>query len=159
MIGAILSLAEAVAWRAELRTEGKRVVFTNGCFDILHRGHVEYLKRARDLGDALVVGLNSDTSVRRVKGDLRPILPQDDRAAILASLRAVDVVTIFDEDTPYALISALVPDILAKGADWKISDVVGRDVVEGGGGRVVTVEYVPDRSTSVVIDTIRSRYC
>jgi rfaE bifunctional protein nucleotidyltransferase chain/domain len=127
------------------------LVFTNGCFDILHRGHVEYLEYARSLGDALVVGLNSDESVRRLKGSSRPLNPQEDRAIVLAGLRAVDAVTIFDEDTPLELIRELLPDRLVKGGDYRADTVVGATEVAEAGGRVVIAPLVPGRSTSELI--------
>ena len=158
-MGCVLDRRELIELRKALRQEGKRVVFTNGCFDILHRGHIEYLKRARVFGDVLIVAVNSDVSVRRLKGEQRPIIPEEDRAEIVAALGVVDYVTIFDEETPYELILDLVPDVLVKGADWKVEEVVGRDVVEAAGGHVATVEYIPNRSTTGIIETIRSRYC
>jgi len=158
-MGRVLDRRELIELRKALRQEGKRVVFTNGCFDILHRGHIEYLKRARVFGDVLIVAVNSDLSVRRLKGEQRPIIPEEDRAEIVAALGVVDYVTIFDEETPYDLILDLVPDVLVKGADWKVEEVVGRDVVEAAGGHVATVEYIPNRSTTGIIETIRSRYC
>ncbi|MCX7984126.1 MAG: D-glycero-beta-D-manno-heptose 1-phosphate adenylyltransferase [Bacteroidetes bacterium] len=153
-MGKIVTREELLDIRKQLRREGKRVVFTNGCFDILHRGHVEYLQKARALGDVLVIGLNTDASVKRLKGPTRPIVPQDDRAAVLSALSAVDYVCYFDEDTPYELIKAIVPDVLVKGADWAIEDVVGRDVVESAGGVVKTIEFVPHRSTTSIIERI-----
>jgi len=158
-MGRVLDRRELIELRKALRQEGKRVVFTNGCFDILHRGHIEYLKRARVFGDVLIVAVNSDVSVRRLKGEQRPIIPEEDRAEIVAALGVVDYVTIFDEETPYDLILDLVPDVLVKGADWKVEEVVGRDVVEAAGGHVATVEYITNRSTTGIIETIRSRYC
>jgi len=142
--------------RAELletfgRPRAGVLVFTNGCFDILHRGHVEYLEYARSLGDHLVVGLNSDESVRRLKGPARPLNPQEDRAIILASLRAVDAVTLFDEDTPLALIRELLPDRLVKGGDYRSDTVVGAAEVAEAGGRVVIAPLVPGRSTTELI--------
>lgn len=131
-----------------------RVVFTNGCFDLVHAGHVDYLYEARRLGDALVVGLNSDASVRRLKGPGRPITTQDDRARVLAGLACVDAVTIFDEDTPRELIAELLPDVLVKGGDYRAEDVVGGDVVESAGGRVVIVPLTPGRSTTGIIRSI-----
>jgi D-beta-D-heptose 7-phosphate kinase/D-beta-D-heptose 1-phosphate adenosyltransferase len=131
------------------------IVFTNGCFDILHRGHVEYLAAARQLGDVLVVGLNSDASVRRLKGPDRPINPEGDRAAVLDALRAVDFVTIFEEDTPAALIEAVQPDVLVKGADYTEDRIVGADIVRRRGGRVVIVPLLGGRSTSGLIARIR----
>jgi len=138
----------------QLQRGGKKIVFTNGVFDILHKGHVDYLNRARALGDILVVGINSDSSARRIKGDKRPIIPQQDRACIVSNLRSVDYVCIFDEDTPYETIKLLQPDLLVKGADWKVEDVVGRDVVEARGGRVVTIEYLNGKSTTNIIKKI-----
>jgi rfaE bifunctional protein nucleotidyltransferase chain/domain len=132
--------------------QGKVVVFTNGCFDILHRGHVEYLEKASQLGDTLIVGLNSDASARRLKGKGRPLVPQGDRAHILAALTMVDYVTIFDEDTPWELIKIVKPDVLVKGGDYKLEDIVGREFVERRGGRVLTIPLLPGRSTTEIID-------
>jgi rfaE bifunctional protein nucleotidyltransferase chain/domain len=137
------------------RPRTENVVFTNGCFDILHRGHVAYLHAARALGDRLVVGVNSDASVRRLKGAGRPILNQEDRAFILAGLASVDAVTLFDEDTPAELIAALVPDILVKGGDYSPGEVVGRDTVEASGGRLVLIPFVEGRSTTDIVRRIR----
>jgi D-beta-D-heptose 7-phosphate kinase/D-beta-D-heptose 1-phosphate adenosyltransferase len=131
------------------------LVFTNGCFDLLHRGHTDYLAAARGLGDFLVVGLNSDASVRRLKGPGRPISPEEDRARILASLECVDAVTLFDEDTPLDLITALAPDILVKGGDYDADSIVGAAAVRAGGGRVVVLPFVAGRSTSHLIGRIR----
>jgi D-beta-D-heptose 7-phosphate kinase/D-beta-D-heptose 1-phosphate adenosyltransferase len=156
-MGRIVLLPELVSIRAELRSGGKTVVFTNGVFDILHRGHVEYLTRARRLGDALVVGVNSDASVRRIKGDRRPIVGCEDRSFILSHLDCVDYVCVFVEDTPAPVIDALLPDVLVKGSDWNARDIVGREAVEGAGGRVVTIDYVPDRSTTGIIERILER--
>ena len=136
------------------RPRDARVVFTNGCFDILHRGHVEYLAAARELGDVLVVGLNSDDSVSRLKGPGRPINPVDDRAAVLAALTAVDAVTVFEEDTPRDLISALLPDVLVKGGDYRAEDIVGASEVRAAGGEVVVVPLVPGRSTTGIINRV-----
>lgn len=156
-MGRVVALPDLVAVRAALRAERKTVVFTNGVFDILHRGHVEYLTRARALGDVLVVGMNSDESVRRIKGERRPIVPGDDRAFLLSHLDCVDYVCIFGDDTPARLIDALVPDVLVKGSDWKVEAIVGRDTVERAGGRVMTIDYVPDRSTTGIIERILER--
>ena len=153
-MGRIISRAELIEVRRELKKNGRRIVFTNGCFDLLHRGHIEYLAKAKSLGDILIVGLNADDSVRRLKGPNRPITPQEDRAAILAALAVVDYVCIFDEDTPYELIRAVVPDILVKGADWTVDDVVGKDIVEAAGGSVHTIEFLPNRSTTNIIQKI-----
>jgi D-beta-D-heptose 7-phosphate kinase / D-beta-D-heptose 1-phosphate adenosyltransferase len=132
-----------------------RLVFTNGCFDILHRGHVAYLHEARALGDALVVGLNTDASVRRLKGEGRPVVPEQDRAFVLAGLACVDAVCCFDEDTPAGLIADLVPDVLVKGGDYSLEEVVGRDVVEAAGGRLVLIPFVAGRSTTGILQRIR----
>jgi len=129
----------------------KKIVFTNGCFDILHRGHVEYLARARKLGDTLVVGLNSDRSVRGIKGKGRPINRAGDRAAVLSGLAAVDYITIFDEATPAKLIAKLRPDVLVKGGDWKIKDIVGGDFVLSYGGRVRSLPFVDGFSTTALV--------
>lgn len=153
-MGKILSRNELVQIRRQIKAEGKRVVFTNGCFDILHRGHVDYLTRAKSQGDILIVGLNTDSSVQRLKGPSRPIVEEADRAVVIAALAVVDYVCLFDEDTPYELISALVPDILVKGADWSVNDIVGKDVVEAAGGAVHTIEFLPNRSTSKIIQKI-----
>lgn len=138
------------------RAIGRRTVFTNGCFDILHAGHVTYLEAARRHGDCLVVGLNSDASIRRIKGPSRPVNSQEDRARVLAALGCVDHLVIFDEDTPHALISALVPDVLVKGADWSEENIVGAAEVKAAGGRVITIPLVSDRSTTGLIDRIRT---
>jgi D-beta-D-heptose 7-phosphate kinase/D-beta-D-heptose 1-phosphate adenosyltransferase len=143
------------AQRDRLHAEGRTLVFTNGCFDILHRGHADYLAFARSQGDALVVGLNSDASVRRAKGPTRPVNPEQDRAYVLGSLRAVDFVVIFDEDEPRDLIAQILPDVLVKGKDWA-HYVSGRDIVEANGGRVVLAEMVEGRSTTATIERMRS---
>ena len=143
--------------RARLKRAGKKVVFTNGSFDILHAGHVTYLEFARRQGDVLIVGLNSDSSVRRYKGDKRPINQQADRAKVLAALECVDYVVVFGEDEPAKLIGELVPDVLVKGADWA-HYVSGRDVVEKNGGKVVLAKMVPGRSTSGMINRIILAY-
>ncbi len=158
-MGKVVNIDEIVQIVRELKSEGKKIVFTNGCFDILHRGHVEYLAKAKELGDVLIVGLNSDSSVKQIKGDGRPIVSQEDRAFILSNLAFVDYVVIFDEPTPYELISKIIPDVLVKGSDWAIEDVVGRDIVEANGGRVVLVELTPNRSTTNIIKTILERFC
>lgn len=151
----ILTPEEARQERDQLRAQGRKLVFTNGCFDILHRGHTEYLAFARAQGDALVVGLNSDSSVRRAKGPSRPVNPEADRAFVLGSLRAVDFVVIFDEDEPRDLISKILPDVLVKGKDWA-HYVSGRDIVEANGGCVVLAEMVEGRSTTATIERMRS---
>jgi rfaE bifunctional protein nucleotidyltransferase chain/domain len=158
-MGRVVTIKEFLPLRAELRHEGKRLVFTNGVFDILHRGHVEYLNQARILGDRLFVGVNGDESTKRIKGDKRPIVPQQDRMFILSNLQSVDYVGMFDEDTPFEMISEIVPDILVKGADWSLDNVVGKDIVEAAGGRVLTIPFVPDRSTTNIVQRIIERYC
>ncbi len=137
----------------------KKVVFTNGCFDILHAGHADYLKRAKSLGDILVVGINSDTSVKRIKGEKRPILPQQMRAYLVDSLKPVDYVVVFEEDTPLELIKAIKPDVLVKGADWNLDKIVGADFVLSYGGRVESIAFSFDISTSKVIERILRLYC
>ena len=137
------------------RPRGDRLVFTNGCFDILHRGHVEYLAAARALGDVLVVGLNTDASVARLKGPHRPYVPLRDRAAVLAALASVDVITPFDSDTPRALIAALLPDVLVKGGDYAVDEMVGGDAVRAASGEVVVLPYLPGRSTTELVRRIR----
>jgi len=133
-----------------------RLVFTNGCFDIIHRGHVEYLHQARALGDAMVVGVNTDDSVSRLKGLGRPVVGQDDRVMILAGLESVDAVTLFDEDTPHALITALLPDVLVKGGDYELEGMIGREEVEAAGGEARIVPFIHGRSTTEVIQQIQS---
>jgi len=143
---------------ARLKTRRKKVVFTNGCFDILHVGHIRYLKKAKSLGDILVVGLNTDRSVRQIKGEKRPIVPQDERAELLAALEFVDYVVLFDEPDPLALIEKVKPTILAKGVDWPKDKIVGRDVVEKAGGRVVRIPLVRGASSTRVIEKIIQVY-
>jgi len=148
-------LADLIDERAAWRAAGLKVVLTNGCFDLLHAGHLALLEMARGHGDVLVVALNSDASVRGLKGDGRPVVPEDERAEVLLSLDAVDRVVLYDEPTPIAVVRALLPDVLVKGADWAADDIVGRPEVERAGGRVVRVPLVPGRSTSAVIGRIR----
>jgi D-beta-D-heptose 7-phosphate kinase/D-beta-D-heptose 1-phosphate adenosyltransferase len=140
---------------ARLRRRGKRIVFTNGCFDILHAGHAQYLRRAASLGDLLVVGLNSDASVRRLKGAGRPVQKAADRAYLLASLSCVSYVTIFTEDTPLRLILDVMPHVLVKGGDWKGKEIVGADAVRANGGSVRTIRFLPGRSTTSILDRAR----
>jgi D-beta-D-heptose 7-phosphate kinase/D-beta-D-heptose 1-phosphate adenosyltransferase len=140
------------------KKQGKRIVFTNGCFDLLHRGHVTYLDRAKSKGDLLIVGINSDRSVRTLKGPARPLVPQADRARVMAGLGSVDYVTIFDESTPLSLIQAIRPDVLVKGADWAKGRIVGGDFVERRGGKVVTIPLVKGISTTEIIKRIVKRY-
>lgn len=155
-MGLVVSRQEAVEWRRKLREAGARLVFTNGCFDLLHRGHVEYLAEARALGDALVVGVNDDASVRRLKGPGRPLVEAADRAAVVAALAAVDRVVLFLEDTPAALVAALVPDVLAKGEDYALEAIVGREVVEAAGGRVVRIPFRAGCSTTALLERLRA---
>jgi rfaE bifunctional protein nucleotidyltransferase chain/domain len=142
----------------DLKTKGKRIVFTNGCFDLLHVGHIRYLEEAKSLGDTLVVGVNSDRSVRSLKGPNRPILPEEERAEILSGLESVNYITIFDEPTPLELISTLQPHILVKGGDWTKEATVGKEVVERSGGKVVILPFVEGSSTSNLIEAILKRY-
>ena len=137
-----------------LRSQKNKIVFTNGCFDILHKGHMRYLKKAASLGDVLVIGLNSDRSVRAIKGPRRPINCELDRAEILAALDFVDYVTVFDEETPQKLIETLKPDILVKGGDWKIRDIVGADFIKSRGGRIVRIPFIKGYSTSSLIERL-----
>jgi len=151
----ILSLERAIAQINDWKKHGKKVVFSNGCFDILHAGHVDYLEKAKALGDCLVIGLNSDDSVSRIKGPLRPIINEEFRAILLSGLACVDMVVIFNEDTPYELINALLPDILVKGKDYEISNIVGADIVMQHGGKVETIELTEGLSTSTIIKKIQ----
>ena len=147
---------EAVAWAARIRREGKKIVFTNGVFDLLHPGHVRYLKAARELGDALIVAVNSDRSVRALgKSPDRPINPDSERAEVLAALECVDATVVFDESTPYEIVTALRPDVLVKGADWAEGAIVGADVVEARGGRVVRIPIAEGYSTTAIIERMR----
>ncbi len=141
-----------------LKKQGKKIVFTNGCFDILHPGHVTYLDKAKKLGDVLVLGLNSDASVKRLKGKNRPVLNQDERATIISHLEMVDFICIFDEDTPYELISLVKPDVLVKGGDWSVENIVGKDIVESYGGLVINIPYIEGKSTTGIIERILKIY-
>ncbi len=156
--GKIKTLEQLVKIRSRLRRQKKKVVFTNGCFDILHRGHIECLRKAKSLGDVLMVGINSNSSVRKVKGDKRPIISQSDRAEIISALEMVDYVLVFEEKTPEKIISALVPDVLVKGSDYRKEQIVGKDFVESCGGRVVRVKHIPGKSTRGIIQKIINRY-
>jgi D-beta-D-heptose 7-phosphate kinase/D-beta-D-heptose 1-phosphate adenosyltransferase len=151
----ILSPEEARSVRERLRAEGRRLVFTNGCFDILHVGHVRYLAAARALGDALIVAINSDGAVRALKGESRPVLNEAERAEMLAALGAVSYVTIFDAISPRALISELLPDVLVKGGDYKLDEIHGREEVEAAGGRVLALPFIEGASTTDIIERIR----
>jgi len=152
----LYSREELLARRADWKREGKTVVFTNGCYDLLHPGHIRLLEAARSMGDALIVGLNTDASVRRSKGPNRPVTAEAERAELLLGLAAVDAVTLFDEDTPRELIAALLPDILVKGADWS-HFIAGREEVEAAGGRVVAIPLEPGYSTTAIIEEILSQ--
>ena len=152
----VLSISEAEALAGRLRQEHRTVVFTNGVFDLLHPGHVRYLRDARREGDALLVAINSDRSVRAIKGPARPLNPASERAEVLAALECVAAVVVFDEDNPQEIISRLQPDVLVKGADWKADAIIGREIVEGRGGRVVRIPLAEGYSTSAIIDKIRS---
>ena len=158
MFAKIKTTTELAPLLALLRATGQKIVFTNGCFDLIHPGHTRYLATARSLGDILVVAVNSDASVRSIKGEKRPINSQQDRAETLAALESVNFVTIFDEPDPYKVISALQPDVLVKGGDWPIEKIIGRDVVEARGGRVVNVPYVEGASTTGIIEKILNIY-
>ena len=151
----ISSADEAAAFADRVRARGGTVVFTNGVFDLLHPGHIRYLRDARALGDALIVAVNSDRSVRAIKGAGRPINPEQERAELLLGLDSVDAAVIFDEETPHAIISRIQPDVLVKGADWGPNNIVGRDVVEARGGRVVRIELAPGFSSTALVDKAR----
>jgi D-beta-D-heptose 7-phosphate kinase/D-beta-D-heptose 1-phosphate adenosyltransferase len=152
----VVSLQEVVGWCDRLRREGRTVVFTNGVFDLVHPGHLRYLRAARWEGDALVVAVNSDRSVRAIKGASRPIVPAAERAELVAALDPVDAVLVFDEDTPDLVIRAIRPDVLVKGGDWRIDEIVGRDTVEACGGRVVRAAIAPGHSTTAILERIRN---
>ena len=155
-MGAFYSCEELVRAREEWKRAGKTVVFTNGCYDLLHPGHIRLLEQARSLGDLLILALNTDASVQRLKGPNRPIVKQDDRAAVALALQAVDAVAFFDEDTPRELIAAVLPDVLVKGADWS-HFIAGREEVEAAGGRVLALPLEPGYSTTNIVDLILSR--
>lgn len=150
----IVPLARLKSLLRGIRKEGKTIVFTNGCFDIIHAGHVRYLNKAKSLGDILIAGLNSDISVKKIKGEKRPIVPQKERAEVLSGIEAVDYVVLFNEPTPIRLIKATLPDILVKGADWAKHAIVGADVVKEAGGRIARVKLVKGRSTTNIIKKI-----
>jgi D-glycero-beta-D-manno-heptose 1-phosphate adenylyltransferase len=159
MVEKILEREELKQRLDRLRGEGKTIVFTNGCFDILHVGHARYLREAKKLGDVLVLALNSDSSVTSIKGEKRPLIPEGERAEMVASLQVVDYVTLFSEATPYELIAYLDPDVLVKGGDWKEEEVVGRETVMKRGGRVVIIPEVKGSSTTNIVDKILRTYC
>jgi rfaE bifunctional protein nucleotidyltransferase chain/domain len=152
------SLGEIKAIRKKLKEKNKKVVFTNGCFDLIHAGHIDYLTKAKKMGDVLIVGLNSDSSVTKIKGKKRPILNEAERTFILSSLKPVDYIVVFNEVTPERIIKELIPDILVKGADWKLYDIVGKDIVLDNGGKVKTIKFVNNQSTSKIIKMIVNRY-
>jgi len=154
----ILSLEQLLHSRQMAKANGQRIVFTNGCFDLIHPGHISYLRQARALGDLLVIAINSDASIQRIKGPSRPILSETERAIILAALEMVSYVTIFDEETPHKIISTLLPDVLVKGGDWSIDKIVGRQEVEEAGGIVLSLPYLAGASTTDIITRILSRY-
>jgi rfaE bifunctional protein nucleotidyltransferase chain/domain len=154
----IKTLEEIVEIRAELRRRKKKLVFTNGCFDILHVGHVRILNQSRTSGDVLVVGINSDSSIRKIKGKLRPVIPEEERAEILAALASVDYVFIFADPTPQRIIDAIVPDVLVKGADWGASDIIGHDTVLNAGGTVQNLPLVEGVSTTAIIERVLERF-
>ena len=155
-MGRLYSREELIHARAEWRRRGLRVVFTNGCYDLLHPGHIRLLEQARSLGDVLILALNSDASVERLKGPTRPLIPERDRAALAGMLEAVDAVTVFDEDTPRELIAAVLPDVLVKGADWA-HWIAGREEVEAAGGRVLALALEPGYSTTGIVEEILKR--
>jgi D-glycero-beta-D-manno-heptose 1-phosphate adenylyltransferase len=155
-MGQLLTRDELIARRSEWKREGKSVVFTNGCYDLLHPGHVRRLEQARSLGDALILALNTDSSVQRMKGPSRPLMPQQQRAELAAALEAVDAVALFDEDTPRELIAAVLPDVLVKGADWN-HFVAGREEVEAAGGKVVNLPLEPGFSTTKMVEDLLRR--
>ena len=157
-MSALTAIDKLVEIRRELKSQNKKVVFTNGVFDILHSGHVDYLNKAKGLGDILIIGLNSNLSVKKIKGEKRPIITEEERAFLLSNLKAVDYVTLFDEETPAKIIEKLIPDILVKGADWAIDKIVGADVVMQNGGEVKAIEFVNNQSTSKIIQTILDKY-
>jgi D-glycero-beta-D-manno-heptose 1-phosphate adenylyltransferase len=154
----VLPIDEMKSLRKKFKEENKKIVFTNGVFDLVHAGHVDYLLKAKALGDILIVGLNSDKSVKRIKGEKRPLINQTERAFLLSNLKPVDFVIIFEEDTPFELIKELIPDILVKGADWSLEKIIGSDIVIKNGGEVKNIRFVNEQSTSKIIDAVLSRY-
>ena len=158
MIDKVKTQGELIPILDALRKKGKRIVFTNGCFDILHVGHVRYIKEAKGYGDILVVAVNSDSSVKSIKGDKRPIVSQSERAEVLSALEAVDYVAMFDEDTPYNIIKKLQPDVLIKGGDWTIEKIIGREIVEARGGKVIAIPFIEGASTTGIVERILEKY-
>ena len=142
----------------KLKKQGKKIVFTNGCYDLLHGGHVRFLAAAKKMGDVLVLALNSDASVRRIKGPKRPVTNQDERAEVMSALESVDIVTIFDENDPYNIIKDIVPDVLVKGGDWALDKIIGADIVQAAGGKVRNVPYVKGKSTTNIIAKVMKYY-
>ena len=142
-----------------LQQQGKKLVFTNGCFDILHAGHVDIFQQARNLGDALVVAVNSDISIKKIKGEKRPVVPQEQRMQVLAALEAIDYVVIFDEENPFKIIKEIQPDILVKGGDWPVETIVGREIVEKKGGKVLSIPLMEGISTTNIIEEVKKRFC
>jgi len=157
-VGKIILQNEISDVAKTFHAQNKKIVFTNGCFDILHRGHVEYLTKAKQHGDVLIVGVNTDASVKKIKGEKRPLVPEDDRAILLAALSCVDFVVLFGDETPQQLIEKIIPDVLVKGADWNVNNIVGKEIVEANGGRVATIELVQNRSTTSIVEKILERY-
>jgi rfaE bifunctional protein nucleotidyltransferase chain/domain len=155
----ISKMIDDLSFLDELRSKKKKIVFTNGVFDIIHRGHVEYLTEAKSFGDVLIVGLNSDESVKQIKGDKRPIVSQENRAIVLANLKPVDYVVVFDDINPFSLIQAIVPDVLVKGADWEEDEIIGADIVKSNGGEVKRIKFVENNSSTNIIDRIIQLYC
>lgn len=156
MSGKLKTLAELQLIRREAKRQGRSVVFTNGCFDLLHRGHVHLLREAKACGDLLIVAINSDRSVKVIKGPRRPVVPEIDRVELIAAMEMVDYVLLFEEPDPYAVIEALVPDVLVKGGDWSAEKIIGADVVERNGGRVAVIPYLKGFSTSEIIERIKN---
>ena len=152
----ITSIQEFLEIRKKIKEKNQNIIFTNGCFDIIHRGHIEYLNEAKSLGDVLIVGLNSDSSVRKLKGEKRPVNKELDRATVLDNIKCVDYVIIFGEDTPYNLIKKVLPDILVKGGDWKPTEIVGADIVLNNGGQVKSLKYIKNYSTTEILKKICS---
>lgn len=155
---ALTNISSLIEIRKVLKQNNKKVVFTNGCFDIIHAGHVDYLSKAKACGDILIVGLNSDSSVRKIKGKNRPIVSENERAFVLSQLKPVDYVVLFYELTPFQIIEKLIPDVLVKGADWKIENIVGREIVESNGGEVKTINFITEQSTTNIIEKVLAIY-
>ncbi|MEE9432380.1 MAG: D-glycero-beta-D-manno-heptose 1-phosphate adenylyltransferase [Melioribacteraceae bacterium] len=158
MNNSIIDKTELLKIRKQLKVEGKKVVFTNGVFDILHAGHVDYLVKTKECGDILILALNSDASVRRIKGEKRPLVPQNERAFILSNLKPVDYVVMFEEDTPQDLITYLLPDVLVKGADYSIEQIIGHEIVQANGGEVKTIKFVSQQSTTNIVNKVLDTY-